>query len=144
MRGHAGAEIEGDAVEMIAAACGTLRSALLQARKLRTAKIPAARTLREIAAERGEMTDLRGRETKRGSGKARIGLRDARVGCDLGDGREGADARSAIRAPCDAGSIGRRGNVDQRSLRNAAAPPFGKVGAGGAEFGCMDGCECHP
>src|ERR1700754_1038738 len=143
MRSHASAEIEGDTVEMIAGAGGTLRAAFLQAGDMRIAKIPAARTLGEIAAERGEMTDLRGGETKRRGGKTGISLCDAGVGCDRGDGGEGADARSAVRAPAYPDGVGRGGNIDQRSLRNAAAPAFGEVGAGGAEFGCMDGCGCH-
>ena len=75
MRRHAGAEIEGDAIEMIAAAGGTIRSALLEAGDMRIAIVPAARALREVAAERREMTDLRRCETKRCSRKARIGLR---------------------------------------------------------------------
>src|SRR3954451_19511807 len=135
MRGDAWAEIEGDAVEMIAGAGGTLRSALLEARDMRIAKIPAARTLREVAAERGEMTDLRGRETKRRSGKTGIGLRDAGVGCDRGDGGERADARRTVRAPVYPDGVGACGNIDQQSLRNAAAPALGEIGAGGAEFG---------
>src|SRR5207244_11275222 len=99
MRGHAGAEIEGDAIEMIAAAGGTIRSALLEAGDMRIAIVPAARALGEVAAERRQMTDLRRCEAKRCSRKAWIGLVDARVGCDCGDGRESADARSPVRAP---------------------------------------------
>ena len=52
-------------IEMIAAAGGTIRSALLQAGDMRIAIVPAARTLREVAAERREMTDLRRREALR-------------------------------------------------------------------------------
>ena len=78
MRGHAGAEIEGDAIEMIAAAGGTIRSALLEAGDMRVAIIPAARALREVAAERGEMTDLRRRKATRCRGNAGIVFRDAR------------------------------------------------------------------
>src|SRR3954451_15613232 len=111
MRGDAWAEIEGDAVKMIAGAGGTLRSALLQTRDVRIAKIPAARTLREVAAERGEMTDLRGRETKRRSGKTGIGLRDAGGGCDRGDGGERADARPPVPSPFYADGVGARGKV---------------------------------
>ena len=70
---------------MIADAGRTIRSALLQAGDMRIAKIPAARTLREIAAERREVTDLRRRQTLRGSGNAGIGRGDARVGGDGGD-----------------------------------------------------------
>src|ERR1700675_4486640 len=99
MRGHAGAEIESDVVEMIAAAGGTIRSALLEAGDVRIAVVPAARALGEVAAKRREMTDLRRGKTLRGRGKARIGLRDAGVGCDRGDRGEGADARGAVRAP---------------------------------------------
>src|SRR4051812_35069731 len=114
MRRHAWAEIEGDAVEMITGAGGTIRSALLQAGELRTAKIPAARALREIAAERGEMTDLRGGEALRGGGKAWIGLADAGIIGDHGNGGECADSRSAVRAPVCADGVGACGDVDQR------------------------------
>ena len=94
MRRHAGAEIEGDADrDDCPIAAGQSRSALLQAGDMRIAKIPAARTLREIAAERREVTDLRRRQALRGCGNARIGRGDARVGGDGGDGREGADAQ---------------------------------------------------
>jgi hypothetical protein len=62
MRGHARAEIEGNAVEMIAGAGRTIRSALLEAGDMRIAVVPAARALREVAAERGQMTDLRSGE----------------------------------------------------------------------------------
>src|SRR5438270_1930155 len=120
MRGDAWAEIEGDAVKMIAGAGGTLRSALLEARDVRIAKIPAARTLREVAAERGEMTDLRRRKTKRRSGEPRIGLRDACVGRDRGDGGERADARRAVRGPAYSDGVGACGKFDQRSCRHAA------------------------
>src|SRR6266403_2022979 len=145
MRGHAGAEIEGNAIEMIAAAGGTVRSALLEAGDMRIAIVPAARALREVTAERGQMTDLRGREAKRCSRKARIGLVDARVGCDRGDRGESADARSPVGAPFDSDHVGPGSNIDQRSLRNAAAAPFGKVGTGGAEFGAPggDGHRCR-
>src|SRR3954454_18400005 len=124
---------------MIAGAGGTLRSALFETRDVRIAKIPAARTLREVAAERGEMTDLRDRETKRRSGKTGIGLRDAGVGRNRGDGGERADARRTVRAPVYPDGVGACGNIDQRSLRNAAPSSFGQICAGGAEFGCVDG-----
>ena len=88
MRRHAGAEIEGDAVEVIARPRRAIAAALLQAGDMRIAKIPAARTLREVAAERGEMTDLRRGETQCGRRDAGIGRRDARVGADRGDGGE--------------------------------------------------------
>ncbi len=59
MRRDAWAEIESHAIEMIAGAGRTIRAALLQAGDIRIAIIPAARALGEIAAERGEMPDLR-------------------------------------------------------------------------------------
>src|SRR5882724_5138543 len=65
MRRDAGAEIEGDAVEMIARSSRAIAAALLQAGNVRIAKVPAARTLREIAAEGGEVTDLRRGKTER-------------------------------------------------------------------------------
>ena len=92
MRRHARTEIEGDAVEMIAGAGGTIRSAFLQAGYLRIAKIPAARALREIAAKRGEVTDLRRCESLRRGGNAWIALAYAAVRGDRGDAGEGADA----------------------------------------------------
>src|SRR5712692_9532326 len=128
MRGHAGAEIEGDAIEMIASAGGTIRSALLEAGDMRIAIVPAARALDEVAAERGQMTDLRRCEAKRCSRKARIGLVDARVVGDRGDRGESADARSSVGAPVDPDRVGRRGDVDPRTLRKSTAPSFGKVG----------------
>src|SRR6266516_6381441 len=147
MRGHAGAEIEGDAIEMIAAARGTIRSALLEAGDMRIAVVPAARALGEVAAERGQMTDLRRSEAKRCSRKTWIGAVDARVGCDRGDCGESADARRAVGAPVDPDRVGRSCNIDQRTPRNSAAPPFGKVGTGGAEFRVLardgHGCGCH-
>ncbi len=105
MRRHAGAEIERDAVEMIARSCRAIRAALLQAGNVRIAKIPAARALREVAAERGEMTDLRRRQTKRCGRNAGIGGSDGGVGGNRGDGGEGADAQRPIRAPMHAGQI---------------------------------------
>ena len=62
MRRDARAEIEGDAVEMIARARRTVRAALLEAVEMRIAEIPAARALREIAADRRQMPDLRRRK----------------------------------------------------------------------------------
>ncbi len=135
MRRHAGAEIEGDAVEMIAGPRRAVAAALLQAGDMRIAKIPAARTLREIAAERGEVADLRRGETQCRRRDAGIGCIEAGVGCDRGDAGEGADAGCAVGAPVHADRTGRGHKIDQRPLRDAAAPPFGKVGAGGAEFG---------
>src|SRR5947199_2382945 len=147
MRGHAGAEIEGDAIEMIAAAGGTIRSALLETGDMRIAVIPAARALREVAAKGRQMTDLRRREVERGSRKARIGLVDAHIRRDRGDGGESADPRSPVSAPVDPDRVGRGCNIDQRTLRNSTAPPFGKVGTGGAEFRVLardgHGCGCH-
>jgi hypothetical protein len=92
MRRHAWAEVEGDAVEMIARSRRTIRSAFPEAGDIRIAVVPAARALREVAAKRGEMTDLRSGETKRCGGKARIGFCDVGVGGDRGDGGERADA----------------------------------------------------
>ena len=47
-----------------------------------------------------------------------------------------APMRAAPSAPqCDSDGVGRGRDIDQRSSRNAAAPPFGKIGTGGAEFG---------
>ena len=66
---------------------------------MRIAKIPAARALGEVAAERGEMADLRRGETECRGRDARIGRREARVGGDRGDGGEGADAWLRRRRP---------------------------------------------
>src|SRR6202166_3277339 len=132
MRGHAGAEIEGNAVEMIAAARGTVRAAFLEAGDMRIAIVPEARALREDAAERRQMTDLRCGEAKRRSRKGRIGLVDARVRCDRGDRGESADARSPVGAAFDTHRIGHGCDIDQRTSRKSAASPFGKVSTGGA------------
>src|SRR5438132_14416188 len=59
MRRDAGAEIERHAVEMVAVASWTIGAAFLQAIDMRIAKIPAARTLGEVAAERRQMAHLR-------------------------------------------------------------------------------------
>src|SRR5258708_7233309 len=147
MRGHAGAEIEGDAIEMIAAAGGAIRSALLQAGDMRIAIVPAARALGEVAAERRQMTDLRRCESKRSRRQARMVLVEARVGRDGGYGGEAPDARRPVGAPADSDRVEPGRDIDQRSLRNSAAPPFGKVGAGGAEFRALaragHECGCH-
>src|SRR5258706_8763494 len=134
MRGHAGAEIEGDAIEMIAAAGGAIRSALLQAGDMRIAVVPPAGALGEVAAERRQLTVLRLCESKRCRRQARIGLVEARVGRDRGYRGESADAGRPVGTPADSDRVGPGRDIDQRSLRNSAAPPFGKVGAGGAEF----------
>src|SRR5438552_17998968 len=102
MRRDARAEIERDAVEMIAFARRAVGTALLQAGDMRIAKIPAARTLGEVAAEGREMTDLRRRETQRRGGKAGIGGGDGRIGRNRFDGGEGAEAQRPIRAPVHA------------------------------------------
>src|SRR5258705_13049889 len=42
--------------------------------------------------------------------------------------------------------VGRGRDIDQRSCRDAAAPSFAKIGAGGAEFGLLhggNGCGVH-
>jgi len=95
------------ALPMIARSRRTIRSAFLQAGDMRISKIPAARTLCEIAAESGEMTDLRRRQTLRGRGHARIRRGDARVRSDGGNGGEGADAQTPIGAPIHPDRVGR-------------------------------------
>ena len=135
VRRHAGAEIEGDAVEMIARPGRAIATAFLQAGDVRIAEIPAARALGEVAAECREVADLRRGQAERRRGDARIGRADARVGGNGGDGGEGADGGRAVGAPAYADGVGRGGKIDQRSGRDAAAPPFAEIGAGGAEFG---------
>src|SRR6185295_19825938 len=107
MRRHAGAEVESDMIEMVARSGRTIRSALLQASDMRISKIPAARTLREIAAKRREVADLRRRQTLRGRGNARIRRGDARVRGDGGNGAEGADTQSSLSAPMHPDHVGR-------------------------------------
>src|SRR5206468_8805246 len=107
VRRDAGPEIESDAVQMIARPRRAVLSAFLQAGDMRIAKIPAARALREIAAERREMTDLRRCQPLRRCRKARIGLRYAGIAGDRRDGGEGADARGAILGPMYSGAAGR-------------------------------------
>src|SRR5258708_12109963 len=93
------------------------------------------------------MTDLRGGETKRCSRQTWISLRDTDIGCDRGDGGERPDPRRAVRVPGDPDGVGRPGDIDQRSPRKPAAPAFGKIGTGGAEFGSFresgHRCGCH-
>src|SRR6185295_16352081 len=139
MRRHAGAEVESDMIEMVARSGRTIRSAFLQAGDMRISKIPAARTLREIATKRREVADLRRRQTLRACGNARIRRGEARVSGDGGNAGEGADAQTAVIAPMHADRVGRGGYVDQRSRRDAAAPPLAEVGAGGAEFARLRG-----
>src|SRR6185369_12166712 len=129
MRCHAGAEVEDDVIEMIARSCRTVGPAFLKAGDMRISKIPAARTLREIAAEGGEVADLRRRQALRGCGNARIRRGDARVRSDGGNPGEGADTQATISVPMHTDRVGRGGNIDQRSRRDAAAPPLGEVGA---------------
>jgi hypothetical protein len=59
MRRDAGTEVERHAVEMVAAACRAVAAALLQTVDVGISKIPATRTLREIAAKRRNMPNLR-------------------------------------------------------------------------------------
>src|SRR6185369_7818098 len=108
-----GAEVERHMIEMIARSRRTVRSALLETGDMRISKIPAARTLREIAAKRREVADLRCRQTLRGRGNARIRGGDARVGGDGGNAGEGADAQTAVIAPMHPDRVGRGGYVDQ-------------------------------
>jgi hypothetical protein len=106
MRRHAGAEVEGCVIEMIARSRRTVGPAFLQAGDMRISKIPAARTLREIAAKRREVADLRRRQALRGRRKARIRRGDARVSGDSGNGAEGADAQTPLSAPMHPDHVG--------------------------------------
>src|SRR3954451_3802288 len=106
MRRDARAEIESHAVAMVANSRRTIAAALLQAIDMRVAIVPAARALGEVAADCCEMADLRSSEAQRGGGKSRIRLRDALVGGDGRDGREGPDARRPVRVPFDPGTVG--------------------------------------
>ena len=102
MRRDAGAEIERYAVEMVAVASRTIGAAFLQASDVGVAKIPAARALREIAAERGEMADLRCGEACRSGSDSGIGVLDPLVRGNRRDGGERADGGGAVAAPDDA------------------------------------------
>src|SRR5258708_39830277 len=115
MRRHAGTEIERDAVEVIAGSRRAIGAALLQAADMRIAKIPAARALGEVAAECGEMTDLRRRQTKGCRRNAGIRCGDRRIGGDRGAGGEGADAPPPVWPPMNAGPIPRRPDSDTRA-----------------------------
>ena len=68
MRRDARAEIERDVIEMVAGSRRTVGATFLEAGDLRIAEIPAARALREVAAERRHMPDLRRGEALRGGG----------------------------------------------------------------------------
>src|SRR3954469_8055638 len=121
MRRHAGAEVEGYMIEMIARSRRTVGPAFLQAGDMRISEIPAARTLREIAAKRCEVADLWRRQTQRGCRDARISRGEARVRGDGGNAGEGADAQAPLSAPMHPDRVGRGEYVDQRSRRDAAA-----------------------
>jgi plasmid stability protein len=99
MRRDTRAEIEGHTIKMIARARRTIRAALLQADEGRIAVVPAARALREIAAERRQVPDLRRGEALRGSGEAGIGRCEAAIGRDVGDRRERTDICGAVLVP---------------------------------------------
>jgi hypothetical protein len=120
---------------MVARSRGAVRAALLQAIDMRFAEIRAARALGEVAAERRDMPDLRRGKPLRARSQRRIGFDDARVGSDCLNRRQRADRSRAIRSPRDC-RIALAGNVDHRALRDAAAPAFGKIGSGGAQFRC--------
>ena len=135
MRGDTRPEIEHDAVKMVAVAGRACAAALLEAGDVGVAVVPAARTLGEIAAEGGEMPDLRRRQTARRGGDAGISRRKPGVGRDRGDGRRRADARRSRSVPGDPGHAGGRNNVDERTARDAAAAALREVGARGAELG---------
>ena len=76
----------------IACARRTIAAALLQAVDMRIAKIPAARTLREVAAERRQMPNLRRGETRGRGRQARIGRGDSVIAGNGRNGRHCADA----------------------------------------------------
>src|SRR3989442_591390 len=125
MRRDAGAEVEGDAIEMIARPRRAIAAALFQAGDVRIAKVPAARTLREIATERGEVTDLRRGEARSAGGDAGIGVLDPLVGGDIGDGGKGADGGGAVAAPDDAVIAG-QDEIDHLALGHAGAAALGE------------------
>src|ERR1700751_559090 len=133
MRRDTRAEIENHAIEMIASARRALAAALLQASNVRIAKIPAARTLGEVAAQRCKVTDLRRRKSLRACGKAGIGGDDARLRRNRRNRRTRADGGGAILIPGDR-RIAFGQNIDQGALGDAAAAALAEVCAGGAEL----------
>ena len=114
---------------------------------MRIAEIPAARTLREIAAERGEMADLRRGEAQRGGRDAGIGRRDARVGGDRGDGGEGADAGGAVGAPVSCRSCRARRAISisgpcETPLRRRSERSVPAARNSARVVSCMDAASC--
>ena len=62
-----------------------MAAALAQAAELGRAEIPAARTLQEVAADRGDGADLRARRFARRLRQRRIAFADRRVGRETGE-----------------------------------------------------------
>src|SRR5579883_2511545 len=120
---------------MVAVAGRTIMSTLLEAGDMRIAKIPASRTLREIASQRRHVPDLWRRKSACGGRQPPIGGAESCVGRKGCDGRKSADPRAAIFVPGDVGCISGADQIDDRSARHAATTPFRKIGAGGAKFG---------
>src|SRR5262245_10217753 len=105
MRCDARTEIEGDAVQVIAFARRTLLAAFPEAVEMRIAEIPAARALREIAADRRKVPDLRRREPAGRSREPRIRTKDLCVRCERRNAGGRADAGGAAVVPADADCI---------------------------------------
>ena len=128
MRGDAWAQVEDDAVKMVALARRAFDPALFQAGDVRIAVVPAARTLGEIAAESGEMADLRRRQTARRGGDAGIGRRKPGVGGDGGDRRRSADPGRPGRVPGDPdhGRSRQRCRRAARATRRCGGAPRGR------------------
>ena len=137
MRRHARPEIEGDAIEVVALSRRTLSPALLETGEVRIAVVPTPRTLREIAAERGQLPDLRGCETARRGCEFRIGLSDVRVRRDRGDRRRGADPEQPRSGLWQSRS-------SRRSERYRQAARGRRRASGAREIGAEVGDRCDP
>src|SRR5271166_170124 len=135
MRRDARPEIERNAIKVIALARRTVGAALLETGDMRVAVVPAARTLREIAAERRQTPDLRRRKAGGGGGKSRKSLGDPIVRSDGGDRRRGADSQSSSSSPDNRAHLGCRNDIDERAVRDATAASLREIRAGRAEFG---------
>ena len=66
---------------------------------MRISKIPAARTLGEVAAEGRQLSHLRRGETLRARRDPRIGRAHVRIGRYHGNGRQRAEGGGAVFAP---------------------------------------------
>ncbi len=127
-------------IEMIARSRRTIRSALLQA-----GNIADCDNTSSANAGRGCRRASRGGGSAASPGLAPTPQRpDSAAAMRASAAMAAMVVRAPMRnvasvAPMHPDRIGRGGDIDQRSRRDAAAPPLGEIGAGGAEFGRVRG-----